>query len=143
MTAGGYAPEGETVETDAVTVTMDKTYATVWVSSVDGRPISESKHMILCHLTDLQNSGARFGEKARKTLFSWGSLPHLVRAGAATVRIRTTSAADARVYALSTSGTRLYSVKSEATAGELVIRPSVVGPDAKARLVYEIDARSG
>lgn len=140
MTAGGYAPEGQSVETGAVSIHMDKTYATVWVSSVDGKPIAQSKRMILCHLTDLQNSGARFGEEARKTLLAWGELPHLVQAGSATVRIRMSSAATASVYALSTSGTRLHRVKTEVEKGELVIRPSVLGPDGKARLVYEIVA---
>ncbi len=139
-TAGGYAPEGETIRTTSVTVDMDRTYGTVWVSSMDAQPITDSRRLILCHLTDLQNTGARFGEKARKTLFAWGSLPHLVHDGQATVRIRTRHADSATVYALSTSGRRLHTVPAQAEGEELIIRPAVRGPDGKARLLYEIAA---
>ena len=137
-TAGGYAPQGEVIETEAVTVRMDETYATVWVSSIDGEAIAASKRMILCHLTDLQNTGARFGERARKTLYAWGGLPHLVRAGTATVRIRMARADQATVYALSTSGTRLHHVDTSVENGELVVKPTVRGPDGTARMVYEV-----
>jgi hypothetical protein len=137
-TAGGYAPQGETVATAAVRIRIDETDATVWVSSMDGKPIGESGRLILCHLTDLQNSGAMFAEQARKTLYYWGDLPHLVRAGSATVRITMSSASRAAVYALSTSGKRLHSVESAVDGGELIIKPNVLGPDGKARLVYEV-----
>ncbi len=137
-TAGGYAPAGETIETDAVTVRVEETDATVWVSSMDGAPIAASRRMILCHLTDLQNTGARFGEQARKTLYAWGRLPHLVRSGSATVRIRTRTPGRAVVYALSIGGRRLHRLPVEREGNEWVVRPVIRGPGGKARLVYEI-----
>ncbi|OGV75760.1 MAG: hypothetical protein A3K19_02995 [Lentisphaerae bacterium RIFOXYB12_FULL_65_16] len=137
-TAGGYGPEGETIQTDAATVTLDTSFATVWVSSLDAQPIRASKHLLLCHLTDLQNTGAQFGEKERKVLYAWGKLPHLVQAGAATVRIRMPEPDRAAVYALNTSGKRLEKVATTVENGELIVKVNVTGPDGKARLVYEV-----
>jgi hypothetical protein len=139
-TAGGYGPEGETIRTAAATVTLDKSFATVWVSSLDGQSIRTSKHLLLCHLTDLQNTGATFGEKGRRTLYSWGKLPHLVQAGAATVRVRLQQPERAMVYAISTSGKRLERVAAKAEGDELVVHVNVAGPDGKARLAYEVVA---
>ena len=137
-TAGGYGPEGETIKTDAMTVHMDKTYGTVWVSSVDGQPIKQSKRLILIHLTDLQNTGIHFGEKARQTLYAWGGLPHLVQTGAATVRVKLANASSAKVWELATSGRRLAPVEAEAEDGELVITVSTRNANGKARMIYEI-----
>jgi hypothetical protein len=140
-TAGGYGPEGETIRTSAATVTLDKSFATVWVSSLDALPIRDSKRLLLCHLTDLQNTGAMFGERARRTLYSWGQLPHLVQAGEATVRIRLDKPQSAVVYAISPSGKRMEKVAVTIEDGELVVKLRVAGPDGKARLAYEIVAQ--
>lgn len=140
MTAGGYAPEGETIEAGAVTVTIDRTDATVWVSSVDGEPIRTSRRLIITHLTDLQNTGARFGERARQTLLAWGRTPHLVRAGTATVTLQLREVQGARVWALATSGRRMAPVETEVRGGRLVVPLDVAGP-AGARMIYEVEVR--
>jgi hypothetical protein len=140
-TAGGYGPEGETLRTSAATVTLDKSFATVWVSSLDAQPIRASKRLLLCHLTDLQNTGAVFGEKARRTLYSWGHLPHLVQAGEATVRVRLAQPLRAEVWAIAPSGNRLEKIPATADNGDLLIKLRVAGPDGKARLAYEIIVR--
>jgi hypothetical protein len=137
-TAGGCGPEGETIRTAAATITLEKSFATVWISSLDGRPIRTSKHLLVCHLTDLQNTGAMFGEKERRTLYAWGGLPHLVQVGAATARIRLDRPSQAAVYAISVSGKRLERVSTKAEGGELVVPLNVAGPDGKARLAYEV-----
>lgn len=141
-TAGGYGPEGETLRTAAATVTLDKSFATVWVSSLDAQPIRDSKRLLLCHLTDLQNTGAMFGEKARRTLYAWGKLPHLVQAGEATVRLRLARPHEAVVYAITPSGKRLETVPTTVDNGELVVTLRITGPDGKARLAYEIVAKN-
>lgn len=140
-TAGGYGPEGETIHTATATISLDKSFATVWISSLDGQPIRQSRRLLLCHLTDLQNSGALFGEKARRTLYSWGRLPHLVQAGEATVRVRLARPQSAEVYAIAPSGNRLERVAATAANGELAVKLRIAGPDGKARLAYEVLAK--
>jgi hypothetical protein len=137
-TAGGYAPEGQTIQAGPVSVAIEKTDATVWVSSLDGKPIAESRRMILTHLTDLQNTGIHFGEQARQTLHAWGGLPHLVLAGSAKVTIALPKAKSAKVWTLATSGRRLDAVEATLADGRLVVPVSVGGPKG-ARFLYEIE----
>ncbi len=137
-TAGGYAPEGSTITTDAVAVTIEKTDATVWVSSLDADPIPSSKRLLITHLTDLQNSGIRYGDMDRRLLLAWGGLPHLVLNGSATVTIRMQGADKAQVWALSMSGKRLARVPATVKDGALVI-PLSVDAGGKARMIYEVE----
>jgi len=137
-TAGGYAPEGKTIRTDAASITMNRTYGTVWISSVDDEPIKTSKRLIVTHLTDLQNTGAYFGEQARQTLHAWGKLPHLVRDGRATVQVKLAQADKAEVFALATSGRRTGKTAAKHTDGTLEIELSVRNGEGKARMIYEV-----
>jgi hypothetical protein len=140
MTAGGYAPEGETINAGPVAITIDKTDATVWASSVDGKPIHRSRRLIVTHLTDLQNTGARFAERARHTLLAWGTTPHLVLAGSASISMRLDEAKSVTVWELATSGRRLREVEATFRAGELELRLDNRGPDG-ARMIYEVEVR--
>jgi len=136
-TAGGYAAAGKTVTAGPVTISIEDTDATVWVSSLDGKPIAQSRRLLITHLTDLQNTGVRFGERARQTLLAWGQLPHLVRAGRATVRLPLTGNAPAEVWALATSGRRVGKVPAQRQDGLLAVPLAVKGPDG-ARMMYEV-----
>jgi hypothetical protein len=64
--------------------------ATVWVSSLDGKPIAQSSHMLLTHLTDVQNNGIEYADPDLTILLKWGWLPHLMRRGAAEIELTIT-----------------------------------------------------
>lgn len=138
-TAGGYADPGQTIAADKAGVRVDGLTmgATVFVTSLDGAPIRGSRRLLLTHLTDLQNSGASYAEAARKTLLGWGGLPHLVRDGAAQVRLAVEAPETCTVWALSTGGRRLERVASSVDAGGLLI-PVRVRAAEGARMLYEI-----
>ena len=136
-TAGGYAPAGSTIDAGSVRISIDQTDATVWVSALDDRPIAESGRLLITHLTDLQNTQTQFGERARQTLLSWGKLPHLVRAGKATVRIRHQVKGALTAWSLATSGRRLNEVPVRREGDELVIG-LCVAQDATASMMYEV-----
>ncbi len=108
--------------------------ATVWVSSLDGKPIATSSHLLLTHLTDMQNSGIKYADPALTTLQNWGELPHLMRRGAAEIELSLSRKAAlnaakggdlsgeaalkggkpaCRVYRLSPGGRRLAEVPAE------------------------------
>ncbi|MCW8132815.1 MAG: hypothetical protein KIS92_20885 [Planctomycetota bacterium] len=140
-TAGGYAPEGKSIDAlgGKVNIAMLQSDSTVFVNALDGQAIAESARLLVTHLTDLQNTEIRYGEKARQTLLDWGKLPHLVRAGKAQVKLALKDAAAFKVYALATSGKRLGEVKSEAKDGVLTFTADVSGgADQGARMLYEI-----
>jgi hypothetical protein len=137
--AGGYADPGKTVNASNAGVQIDgvTTGATVFVNSLDGAPIKSSKRLLVSHLTDLQNSGAKFGEGALQTLQEWGGLPHLVRDGSATFHIALAEPSAYTVWALSTSGKRLEKMDAKVDATGLVFTASVRGSNG-ARMLYEV-----
>ena len=117
---------------------------TIWASSLDGKPLTESARVLVTHLTDLQNTGARFADADRSILLDWGRLPHLVRAGEAKVELKLQCQlpiADNsfRVFALGTDGRRECEVPSDwsPAAGILRFTASVRQPFG-ACLYYEI-----
>ncbi len=138
-TAGGYADAGQEIDaaTAGVKVAGITTGATLFVNSLDANPIKSSKRLLVTHLTDLQNTGASYSETARQTLLGWGTLPHLVRDGAATVRIAVVEPAAYSVWALSPGGKRLEKLEAKVEGAELVFTAKVRGPDG-ARMLYEI-----
>jgi hypothetical protein len=138
-TAGGFAPAGKHIKTRAATIEIVETDATVWVNSLDGKPIMASKHLLITHLTDLQNSGTRYGDRNRQILQSWGQLPHLVRAGSAIVTLRLKNANHAKVHSLAVNGKRLGEVAVSAKEGGTLSIPLSVSADGKARMLYEVE----
>ncbi len=140
-TAGGYATAGQTVEATkgGVRISVEGTDATVWVSSLDGKPIRQSRRLLVTHLTDLQNTGIQYAEPARQTLQDWGRLPYLVRAGKAVVNIRVESPRKYHVWALGTGGKRLAQLPARADDDALSFTADVAGdPTTGARMIYEV-----
>jgi hypothetical protein len=138
-TAGGYAEVDGTITAANAGVTVDRLShgATVFVTAVDGQAIATSRRLLVTHLTDLQNTGARFAETARRTLLHWGSLPHLVAHGTARVALRIRDPAAAKLWAVSTAGRRLERVATAVEGDRLVFTADVKGADG-ARMMYEI-----
>ena len=140
-TAGGFAPAGTTIHTDSLDVTIMDTDATVWASAIDN-DITNSKHILLTHLTDLVNTEMTFAEPQRRTLLNWGKMPHLVRNGRAKVTFKKRSANETiRAWALRLDGERLEEVPVTATADGFSIDLAVNGPSG-ARMLYEIEAEA-
>jgi hypothetical protein len=138
-TAGGYAEADGTISASKAGVEVTKLTlgATVFVTAVDNLPISASKRLLVTHLTDLQNTGAKFAETARRTLLDWGRLPHLVARGSAQVAIKVSNPGAAKVWAISTSGKRLEAVAVKMAGDRLVFTADVKGADG-ARMMYEV-----
>ncbi|NMA46294.1 MAG: hypothetical protein GX945_07010 [Lentisphaerae bacterium] len=136
-TAGGFAPAGQRIVTDAAIIDILDTDATVWVSSLSNEPISSSKRLLVTHLTDLQNTGMVFNERARQTVLKWGGTPHLVRNGRANLSIKLAQPAKARAYRLDLGGKRLAEVPLTSSANGLNMPLAVKSPDG-AQMIYEI-----
>lgn len=139
--AGGYAGAGQTLDAPGCGVKVDclDTGATVFVMSLTREPVKKSPRLLVTHLTDLQNSGARFAEETRQTLQAWGDLPHLVRNGRAEVRIALDAPGRYKVWALSPGGRRLENLPAKADGKVLTFTAGVKGAEG-ARMFYEIAA---
>lgn len=135
--------------------------ATLWASSLDGKPLAESSRILLVHLTDIQGEGARYADDTRRILLQWGKTP-LIEAGEADVELRldplaggagaervlqatatagASGGAGARppaVWALDTAGNRVAEVPATCEGGVLRFRVSTRAPDGSGRIYYEI-----
>ena len=84
-TAGGFAENGAH-QAGPLSFALDGA-ATVWVSSLDDEPIPDSSHLLVTHLTDIQNKGIEYADPELTTLLRWGSLPHIMRNGVAEIEL--------------------------------------------------------
>lgn len=146
-TAGGTASAGQSLASrdGRWQFEVRQADATAWISSLDGQSLGKSRHLLLTHLTEAQNQGARFAESARSTLLDWGKGPPLARRGQVLVKLRLEEAAQATVYALAASGVRLGTIPSRLEQGVLAFEADTAGGGngAPARLLYEIVVEPG
>ena len=87
--------------------------AAIWASAVDGAPLAQSKRILVTHLTDVQNTGARFSDESMKILLKWGGLPHLMRRGRAEVSLAVDAGAFT-VYVLDEETAAKYKEQNDA-----------------------------
>ncbi|MBR1609454.1 MAG: hypothetical protein IJ678_07560 [Kiritimatiellae bacterium] len=143
-TAGGFAESGAhsagPLGFDLGAAGADGTApATVWASSLDGEPIGKSAHVLLTHLTDVQNSDIRYADSDLTILLDWGKLPHLMRRGAAEVALKLDGDGEApSVYRLSPSGRRVGEVAAAFEDGVLRFTARTDFDPASASYLYEI-----
>lgn len=119
---------------------LDVKTATVWVSSLDERPIAASKRLVLFHLTDMQGRGVRFRKNDFDVIerYDADTCVPLARAGRAKIALALENPAQYRVYALKTNGARIAEVPSRVEDGALRFTADVKGPDGRAVLAYEV-----
>ena len=137
-TCGVFAAEGDH-RAGALACRIEGLPATVSITSLDGRPIGESAHLLVSHLTDCRGDGAtsHWDEKGRYVTDAWGAGRPLVRDGRATVTLATSSAGW-KAYALSTAGVRRFEVPLKAVKGGIAFTAAVRGDDGQAVLEYEL-----
>lgn len=134
-TCGGFA-EGGVVVAGALAAKLDGT-ATVWVSSLDGKPVSSSSRLLLTHLTDVQNSGTTYADSSKRILIDWGVMPHLMRVGTAKISI-VTGASDWKVYSLSPKGVRRGEIPAVVRDGRLRFTADIARDPQQATYLYEL-----
>lgn len=136
LTCAAIGSEGTTHQSGPLKVTFTKTRASVYLTSVDRQPLSNSKRMLLAHLTDVQNSGATFTGIERKELTSWGTLPHLVRNGTADVILSLPNAKYFKVYQLDLGGKRIATLSTTRTTSTLRFKASTRQSSSGTGVIY-------
>ena len=135
-TCGGFE-EGGLVEAGVLRAKLDGA-ATVWVSSLDNKPLKESRRILLTHLTDVQNSEITYADSSRKELLRWGGMPHLMRKGKADVLLDVASG-EWKVYALDCAGNRRGEVPCRYADGRLGFTADIARDSANATFLYELE----
>lgn len=103
--------------------------------SRDGRPLAESRRILLFHLTDTQAFKAKFSSPEMTLIERWGQLPHMAAAGTAEVSFPAGEGAE--LYALDTAGRRLAPVPLTLREGRVSARLNVFNPFGQTML-YEL-----
>ncbi len=116
--------------------------ATIWASSLDGKPLAQSSRILLTHLTDVQGDGARYSDETRRILLKWGKKP-LVEVGSAVVELRLAAHAEPihpSVWSLDTAGNRVSEIPAAYDPATGILRFTVSTRDTEGhgRIHYEI-----
>lgn len=135
-TCGGFAEQGH-IQAGSMNADIGSTPTTIWVSSVDGLPVNESKRLLVTHLTDLQNADTKYADRDLTVLTDWGHLPHVMRRGCAALRIEVVGG-DWRVYALNGRGTRFREIPSIVRDGWLCFSADNAVNGVSATYLYEL-----
>ena len=98
-----------------------------------------SRRILIAHLTDVQNTDMRYAAPDRKVLEAWGTLPHLVRQGAA--RVTLTHLGRVQIWRLDTAGNRIAPLPFKQSSDTLTFDLSTKAPDGSATLYYEITGK--
>lgn len=106
-------PGGASATGKFMRASVSGSYSTLFVSSLDGKGLSESGRLLLLHLTDIKNTGTSFKTAKQRILLSDGELPHLVRKGSATIRLSHPAAAGIKVWALGMNGQRIGAIPTQ------------------------------
>ena len=137
-TAGGFAPEGD-LSAGPVAFALDGAPAAVWATSVDGAPIASSSRLLVSHVTDSKNTGARFDDAGCRVWLDFGTTPVLARRGAASVSVAVAPGAWT-VWRLSATGRRLETVPAayDEASGTLSVHARTDYDPSAATFCYEL-----
>ncbi len=130
--------EGKALDGKLVSVKNRGEFSVVAVSAMDeAKPIAQAGRLLVCHLTDSSNSAARFFDEERTITEEWGTLPHLLRRGAADVTLRLDPAKMVRVWAITMGGQRQNEVPVRKTDGGFELTVDTAQPNGGC-LTYEV-----
>lgn len=146
-TQGVYTPGADAFDVGKTRIRTDGA-ATVFVTSLDGRPIPKSSRLLVAHLTDALGKGATYMEDAGHVLISYGVNetdasgrkvhPVILKEGTGEIALPLAAGASAyAAYALESDGRRAAAVPLKAAGGRTVL-PMSVRQDFGGCLQYEI-----
>jgi hypothetical protein len=122
---------------DPLSVKVTGGSAAVWVSSMDGKPLSESARMLFIHVTDVKQTGMKFLDARMRDMSDWGGLPLLARSGKARVSLKTSRALKLKVWRLGPTGKRTGRVPATVAKGALEFT-AVIAAGSQPAFYYEI-----
>lgn len=120
-------------------VTDATTFCSVSASAMDGAALETSKRVLVLHLTDVQNTNAKFGDKTMRDVKGEGVLPYLARVGSAKVALRNANKG-LTLWALASDGTRLRKVPATHEDGAYVFTARVAPGEGENQptMMYEL-----
>ena len=132
-------PAGKKGTTPFLQVNNKNGRAVFAAAAADFLPLTESKRILLLHLTDSQATKAKFASPAMERLESWGTTPFLAARGEAELTLTPPPGASYRLHAVDTSGKRVAELPLKRRAdGKLTVSLTVFRPSG-AVFAYELE----
>jgi hypothetical protein len=108
------------------------------VSSLDKKPVAQSRHLLVWVLTDAINTGMTFADAERTTIKTLGKFPPQIQTISATLRIAAENSAGLKVWPLALGGTRRAPIPLTRAGNTVELRVDTAAlPDGPA-LFFEI-----
>jgi hypothetical protein len=122
-----------------VSITDNTADAAINIVSLDGSPLAESRRILVTHLTDAIPQGATFGAPDRKLIHEWGTGPHLVRRGEAslTLRLPAAAAGEWKAWAVDATGARTKEIPLRKENDAFIMTVATITPEGT-QLAYEL-----
>lgn len=131
-----YATEGA-FEAGVLSVTNTGGEATVWVTSLDGRPIKTGRRLLAIRLGDVQNDGTEFSDVSCRKVVKWGS-GCCMEKGRSWISIERDG--NCRVWLLDMRGRRRREVPASFSDGVLRFEADVAMDREEAGFAFELEA---
>ena len=132
-------PAGRKGATPLMQVNNKTGRAVFAAAAADFLPLTESKRILLLHLTDSQATKAKFASPAMERLDSWGTTPFLAARGEAELTLTPPPGAVYRLHAVDTSGKRLAELPLKRRPdGSLTVSLTIFRPSG-AVFAYELE----
>ncbi|WP_052361448.1 hypothetical protein [Geminisphaera colitermitum] len=134
-------PPNTTLAGDIATATTAATPCTLNILSVDDASLTESRRILILHLTDVLPTGMQFSGEDRRELQTRGTLPHLVSRGTLTLILRLPPASPTsrwKAWVVDTAGHRQHEIPLTASNdGTLNLELASITPSGT-QLAYEL-----
>ncbi len=129
-------PEGKTGTGPFARVNNRKSFGAFLVAAADDRPLTESRRILILHLTDVKNDGAVFREPEMATLEKSGSPALLLRRGEAELLLPESFAG--KLFACDITGRRRFEIQPEKPGLYRLKTDSAQGPILTYELIREM-----
>ena len=136
-TCGIFATEGK-YSAGLLTAEISGAPGTVCLSSLDGKDLEKSRHMLLSHITDVQGAGTEYADAERKVLLKWG-YGTLIERGRAEIAIAVAKPSKYKVYELDTAGRRIRTIPCRYSDEGIFFTVSTDNGQGEGRIYYEIE----
>ena len=132
---------GQTLRGRFAEVRNHRAFSGILVASCGKETLTESKRMLILHLTETKSSGMTFGDPEMRIWESSGGLPLLARRGEAEITLNR-DCSGYHLYALDFDGTRRYRIPMTVRDGKTMFRVDTAGKTG-AVAAYELVRDSG
>ena len=138
-TTGGFVEYPGAVETAQLSADVSASNTSVWASSLDLKPLAESRRILFTLVSDVQNPGIEYEDEKMQVLIRWGrqDIGRIARRAVAKASLKVAPGAW-KVHALNPDGSRKREIAAQYADGTLRFTADIAGDPHEAEFYYEL-----